>query len=147
MLADLRATFRGYCLRLVLVALAGVVTIIGLSLLALGAVLGLAEIMVAPWAAALTGAAALVLAGLAMFATRWVGGRSTPKPARTPTPAPSGAAPGEISSLVGLFDTLEEAIAADARSQHPRFAVLALAAGCALGASPRLRRMLADLVR
>ena len=84
----------------------------------------------------------MVLAGLAAFGTRWVGARSEPKPAASPE-----ATSGDLSGLIGLIATLEAAIDADARSERPRFALVALTAGCALGASPRLRRILADLVR
>ena len=139
MLADLRATLRRYCLRLALICFAAVVAAIGMSMGAFAAYLRLAEIMAAPWAAALTGSAALVLAGLAACSTRWVGARSDPKPAASPE-----ASPGDLS---GLLATLEAAIDADARSERPRFALVALTAGCALGASPRLRRILADFVR
>jgi hypothetical protein len=59
---------------------------------------------------------------------------------------PRKPAPGGLGAIADLVAVAEAAIARDARSEAPRFAVIALLAGCVLGASPSLRKTLLDLV-
>lgn len=49
--------------------------------------------------------------------------------------------------MAELLAAAEAAIARDARAEAPMFALLALVAGSAIGVSPTLRRILADLAR
>ncbi|MBY0431282.1 MAG: phage holin family protein [Rhodospirillales bacterium] len=144
MLADLRDDVRRYALHILLAALAALVATLGFVMLMVSAFLRLGESMAAPAAAAVTGGIVLVLAGLiALAAQRFGHGTSRKRVPETARPSVTDSASGIAELLIAA----EAAIGADARSKTPRFALMALLAGCAIGASPRLRRALADLIR
>ena len=144
MLSDLRDDMRRYCLRILLAALAALVATLGLVMLVVSAFLRLTESMAAPVAAAVTGGIVLVLAGLIALAAHWLS-RGTRRKRSTAAAPPS--ITGSASSIADLFLVADAAIHADARSESPRFALIALLAGCAIGASPKLRRLLTDFIR
>lgn len=142
MLADLRDGVRRCCVRIVLAIAAAFVASIGLIMLVVGAHLHLAAQMPAPAAAAVTGGVLLILAGLMALIARQVGRGAPRKPVGGTAPPRGGAA-----GIAELAMAAEAAIAADARSPAPRLALVAVLVGCAIGASPRLRRAIADLAR
>jgi hypothetical protein len=132
---------RRSCLRVLLAAIALFVATMGLVLLVASVFLLLTDKMAIPAAAAVTGGGLLAAAGLIALAVLLLnrrGSRRTamPKPAET-----------DATNLADLLRAAEAAIGRDARSDPPLFPLLALLAGCAIGASPRLRRVLADLIR
>jgi len=137
-LAGARGRLRRYRLRLLLTALAGLVAIMGLAMLVGGAFLRLAACMTAPAAAAVTGGGLLIAAGLIALTARLLRRGRSRRPVRAPPP-------GGNAAIADLLGAAEAAIARDAQSETPSFAVTALLVGCAIGASPELRRALADL--
>jgi len=52
---------------------------------------------------------------------------------------------GDAAAIAELLAAAEAAIGRGARAEAPTIAIMALLAGCALGASPQLRRVLLDL--
>jgi hypothetical protein len=137
-LAGARTKVRSYCLYIALAFLAGLVALMGVVMLVGSAFLSLAEIMTAPAAAAVTGGGLLVVAGLIALT---VGLLSRGRRRRPASKAASGTA-----ALAELLAAAEAAIARDACSKAPRFAIIALLTGCVIGASPTLRKTLLDLV-
>lgn len=142
MLAELRDGVRRCCIHIALAAAAAFVASIGLIMLVVGAHLHLAAQMPAPAAAAVTGGALLILAGLIALIARRFGRSTSRKPAAGVASPKNGA-----MDIAGLAIAAEAAITADARSPTPRLALVAVLVGCAIGASPRLRRAIADLAR
>ena len=132
-LAGARGVVRRYRLSVVLGAVAALVATMGLAMLVAGVFLLLAESMAAPAAAAMTGGGLVAVAGLIGLAV-WLLGRTR-----------SRRRPAATNGTSGIIDLVGAAIAADARSETPLFAVAALLAGCAIGASPQLRCTIADL--
>jgi len=135
-LADARGRWRRYCLRVAAGALAGLVAAMGLALLVGSAVLGLASAMTPGSAAAVTGGSLLVAAGLIVLAARLLRRRR-----RRSIGAPAG-----DRAIAELLSAMEDALGDGVRSEAPSLAAAALLVGCAIGASPELRRALADLV-
>jgi hypothetical protein len=133
-----RDRLRGLYLRVLLVVLAGLVAALGLAMLAGSAFLALAVCMTAPAAAAVTGGGLLVAAGLIVLGARLLRRRRSRRPTRGPTTSAAAA-------IADLLSAAEAAIARDARAETPSFAVTALLIGCAIGASPQLRRAIFDL--
>jgi len=119
--------------RLVLAATVAVIATLGLTMLAVGGFLRLAEVMPAPTAAMVMGGAVLAVAGLIAL----IGCLLVRRPA-----APSRSANDRPADLLLAAVT---AIGRDATRHAPQLALLALVAGTAIGASPRLRKALADL--
>lgn len=142
-LAGARSRARRYCLRVLLAALAGLVALMGLVMLVGGAFLRLAECMAAPAAAAVTGGGLLVAAGLIALTARLLRRGRSLKPAGAA--AARGRTDGSTAAITALLAGAEAAIERDARAETPSFAIMALLAGCAIGASPALRRAIADL--
>jgi hypothetical protein len=142
--AGARVQVRRYCLHILLLALAGLVAVMGFAMLVAGIFLRLAECMTMASAAAVTGGGLLLAAGLVAL-TAWLLSRRAARPALGAAAAPDWAN-GSAAVIAELLVAAEAAIQRDARAESPRFAILALLAGCALGASPKLRRILADLV-
>ena len=140
LLTDARAAMRRYGLRILLAALAALVGTFGLAMLVGSAFLWLAECMTAPAAAAVTGAGLLVAAGLIALTAALLGRRRS---RRTTSKATDGGAAGIANTLAAL----QTAIGRDVRADAPTMALAALLAGCAIGASPRLRRAIAALAR
>lgn len=120
--------------RIVPALIAAFVAVMGLAMLVGAAFFGLAERMPASLAAAVTGGGLLAMAGL-IGLIAWLLDRARPAVAASSPPA---------SGFADLLSAAATAIGRDAHEQAPQFAVIALLAGCAVGASPRLRRVLAD---
>jgi hypothetical protein len=139
MLTGARGQARRYGLRIVLAAAALLVASMGCAALAVAAFLFLAERMAAPAAAAVTGGGMLVVAGLATLTIVLLGRGASHGP-NSPAAAGESTGGSAASDLVALARMAEAAISRDARSETPLFALVALLAGCALGASPELRR-------
>lgn len=95
----------------------------------------------APWLAALaTGAGALLLALLIVLAARLLARAKR-------APAPRREEPGAAQRLAGeLGGILGVELGAATRAHAPTVLAVSLLAGVAVGASPRLRRLLLDLV-
>jgi hypothetical protein len=140
LLADARPAVQRHCLRILLVILAVFVATFGLVMLVGGAFLWLAESLSAPTAAAVTGGGLLVVAGLIALAALLIGRGRRRRSMRKSTN-------GSASGIADLLAAMEAAIGRDARAEAPGFALIALLVGCAVGASPRLRRAIADLAR
>jgi len=141
--ARTRERVRRYCIGIVLAVLAAVIATTGLAMLAVSTFLYLADSMTTQAAAAVTGGGLLIVAGLVALAARLLGrsrsGRSTGgAPAREPTGSSTPA-------IEDLLASVETAIARELRSEAPGLALIALLTGCAIGASPQLRRAIADL--
>ena len=144
LLEGARHQVRRYCLHILLVAVAALIAMMALAMLVGGAFLSLADSMPAPAAAAVTGGGLLAAAALiALIAPRLSRGRSR-RPAAAATHESTG---GSISALADHLEAAAAAIGRDGRSEAPGFAVMALLAGCAIGASPELRRVIAHLLR
>ncbi len=140
LLAGPRATVRGLCRGILLAALAMFVATLGLVVLVGSVFLWLAESMTMPAAAALTGGGLLVVAGLIGVAALLVGrGRSRRSRRKSSN--------GSASGIADLMVAMEAAIGRDVRANAPGVALIALLTGCAIGASPRLRRVIVDLAR
>jgi predicted cation transporter len=137
--AEARTEVRGYCLHIALAVLAGLVGLMGVVMLVGSVFLRLAETMTAAAAAAVTGGGLLVIAGLIALTVGLLSRARRRRPLRKP-------ANGGMAAIAELLAAGEAAIARDARSEAPRFAIMALLAGCVLGASPSLRKTLLDLV-
>jgi len=125
---------RRCCRRIIPALIAALVAVMGLAMLVGAAFFALAERMPASIAAAVTGGGLLAVAGL-IGLIAWLVERGRPTNAGSSTPA---------NGLADLLRAAATAISRDAHEQAPQFAAIALLAGCALGASPRLRRVLAD---
>lgn len=142
-LAGAPARRRRFRLRILLAALAGLIAVMGLVMLVGAAFLRLAECMSASTAASIVGGGLLVTAGLIALTARLL------RCGRSPNPAGDAAAHertnGTAATIAALLSAAEAAIERDARSKTPHFAVMALLAGCAVGASPELRRVIAGL--
>lgn len=121
------------CRRIVPAVIAVLVAMAGVTMLVAAVFFGLAERMPASMAAAVTGGGLLVVAVL-IGLIAWLLERGRP---------PATASPSSANGLTDLLSAAATAISRDARDQAPQLAVIALLAGCALGASPRLRRVLA----
>jgi len=132
--ADAQSELRRHRWRIVLAAVAALLAAMGLAMLAGGAFLLLAESMATAAAAAVTGGGLLAVAGLLALAA--------PRSLK-----PAGDATDSASAIADLVGAAAAAIDRDAHSETPRFALLAVLAGCAVGASPQLRRVIADLAR
>jgi hypothetical protein len=146
MLAGARCELRRSCRRLLLTAIAALVAVMGFVMLVGSLYLRLAESMSAPTAAAVTGGGLLVLAGVIALTTLLIRREAAPQPCPVAAPV-AAAAPSKISALTDLLAAAEVAIDRDAHAETQVFPLLALLAGCAVGASPQLRRTLADLLR
>jgi hypothetical protein len=121
LLAGARRRVRVYCARMLLAAIAALVAAMGFAMLAGSAFLSLADSMSAQAAAAVTGGGLVAAAALlAVIAPRLGRERSRLRPAAENT--------------------------RDGRSEAAGLALTALLAGCAFGASPDLRRVIADLL-
>ena len=136
MLAGAHKVGRRCVRRLLLVAIVAVVATMGLTMLVVGVFLRLAETMPVSAAAMVTGGAVLVGAGLIASIACLLGRR----------PWEEAATPPSATGPADLLVAAATAIGRDATEHAPQLAVFALLAGTAIGASPRLRRALADLV-
>ena len=129
-----------YCIGILLAVLAALIATTGLAMLAVSAFLCLAVSMTTQAAAAVIGGGLLIAAGLVAVAARLLRrSRSTGGATSRESRGPS--APG----IAALLASVETAIGREARSEGPGLALMALLAGCAIGASPSLRRAIADL--
>lgn len=125
---------RQFFLFILCAAIGGLAAAMGFILLVGSAYLWFTQVMTAAAAAATTGGALLVFAGLATLVAARLGRADPPAPA-------SG------NDVGTLLCAVQAAIAQDARSDTPVFALLALLAGGAVGASPHLRQVMGKLAR
>lgn len=139
-LTGAQGEFHRHCRRIALTAVAAITAIMGSAMLVGAAFLHLAETIPAPTAAMVVGAGLLVIAGI-IAAAAMLPGRANSRPAMGNPPDDRAA------KMANILVAAEAAINRDARSETPLLALSALVAGCALGASPQLRRALAGLIR
>jgi hypothetical protein len=135
---EVQGHLRSYGLHIALAVLAGLIGLMGAVMLVGSAFLRLAETMTAAEAAAITGGGLLVVAGLIALIVGLLSRRRVRRPAAQAT--------GGVAAIAEVLAVAEAAITRHARAEAPRFAVIALLAGCVLGASPSLRKTLLDLV-
>jgi hypothetical protein len=141
--ADARDRVRRYSIGLLLAALAALIATTGLAMLVGSAFLCLAESMTVQAAAAVTGGGLLVAAGLVAVTARLLS-RSRSRRS-TGGAAARESTGGNTTGIADLLASVETAIGRGARSEAPGLALMALLAGCAIGASPSLRQAIVDL--
>jgi len=124
-------------IRLPLLALGGVVALIGIVFLAIAGNLALAERFSPPTAAAITGVTLLAIA-LAICAVALHEHRQARRLLAQPLP---------IAALTDLADTLVGKLEGAVDASPKSAALAAFAAGCVLGSNPALQHRLRDLVR
>ena len=145
-LARLRLRVRLLARKTALLALAGLLAVFALAMFVAAAFMALAEAYGPVLGAAITGAG-LVVATLFVLMLASAGGRP-PAAALPPQPAPPHPAPPPSPELEAalLAQRLGREAEAAIRRNAPEASLAALVAGVALGASPKLRRALRDLL-
>lgn len=136
---NLTTAIRAALVRVALGLVALVIALGGLWWLARAGFTALLEVMHPGWAASITGGGLLLLA-LLLCLPMLLGGRSHRPLSRQPPPAQADTA-SATAAMAG------EEVARAVRERPGTATVLALAAGLAVGYSPKLRRALLDLLR
>ncbi len=139
-LAGTGAAVQRLCVRILLTVLAVFVATCGFVVLVGSAFLWLSESLSTQVATAVTGGGLLAAAGLIALAALLVGRGRLRRPTLKSTE-------GSTSRITDLLAAMETTMGRDASANAPGVALIALLVGCAVGASPGLRRAIADLAR
>jgi len=135
--ARARDRVRHFGISILLAALAALIATMGLAMLVGSAFLCLADSMTAPAAAAVTGGGLLVAAGCVAATARLL--------SHSRSHRSTGGAAAREDGIANVLASVETAISRTAQAEAPGLALIALLAGCAIGASPSLRRAIAEL--